>query len=169
MLFSGCAEQSKSGMSKSLASQAVGEFIGVNGKPLGSVTLNHDPSGTRVMLSVHSLPPGEHGVHIHATGTCATPDFTSAGGHWNPTMRHHGSLNPQGAHAGDLPNLSVGADGSGTMETTLSGVELTKGDNPMLDADGAAIVIHAGPDDMKSDPSGNSGGRIACAEIGLRQ
>src|SRR3546814_10776412 len=83
-------------------------------------------------------------------------------GHWNPMQKQHGKNNPQGMHMGDLPNLLIGTDGRGSMEITVPGAHLASGSNPMLDADGAAMVVHAGPDDMVSDLSGNSGGRIAC-------
>src|SRR3546814_8513492 len=89
------------------------------------------------------------------TGVCTPPDFSSAGGHWNPMQKQHGKNNPQGMHMGDLPNLLIGTDGRGSMEITVPGADLASGSNPMLDADGAAMVVHAGPDDMVSDPSGN--------------
>jgi Cu-Zn family superoxide dismutase len=91
-------------------------------------------------------------------GRCDAPDFTSAGGHWNPTQKKHGTMNPQGPHQGDLPNLVIGSDGRGTIGAVIPGATLAG----LLDADGAAMVIHAGPDDLMTDPSGNSGGRIAC-------
>ena len=109
-------------------------------------------------IAATGLPAGVHGVHIHTTGKCDAPDFTTAGGHWNPTGKMHGSENPMGPHEGDLPNLTVGADGSGNLTFTVAGASLAT----MLDADGAAFVVHAGSDDYKTDPSGNSGGRIAC-------
>lgn len=124
-----------------------------------------EKDGLQVTLSATGLTPGIHGVHIHTVGTCTAPDFASAGGHWNPTAKHHGMENPGGAHMGDLPNITIGADGTGTLTFTVPGASLSGGDNPLLDADGAAIVVHAGPDDMKTDPSGNSGGRVACGVI----
>jgi hypothetical protein len=113
---------------------------------------------------VRGLPPGVHGIHIHAVGRCA-PDFSAAGSHYNPAGKKHGLENPEGAHAGDLPNLTIGQDGTGTFDTTTSMVSLTPGDKTVFDADGSAIVIHAFQDDQKTDPTGNSGERIACAII----
>jgi Cu-Zn family superoxide dismutase len=117
-----------------------------------------------VMLRVEAsgLSPGVHGIHVHAVGRCDAPDFASAGPHWNPAGRQHGRDNPQGMHQGDLPNLTVGADGRGVLEAPVAGATSASG---LLDADGAAIIIHAGPDDYRTDPSGNSGGRIACGVL----
>jgi superoxide dismutase, Cu-Zn family len=112
----------------------------------------------RVIAS--GLQPGLHGLHIHAVGRCDAPDYKSAGGHWNPAARQHGRDNPMGSHDGDLPNLNVGSDGTGTLTAALPANA-----PPLLDADGASIIIHAAPDDLKSDPSGNSGTRIACGIV----
>ena len=119
--------------------------------------------GDRLDLEVEAtgLRPGLHGVHLHATGSCVPGDFASAGGHFNPGGRQHGTMNPLGSHAGDLPNLSAGADGREALTSLLDGSRTGLG--PLLfDADGTAIVIHADPDDYLTDPSGKSGGRIAC-------
>ncbi|GGB15486.1 superoxide dismutase [Sphingomonas metalli] len=124
----------------------------------GRATATETEGGLRVTLDARALPPGTHGAHIHMTGRCDAPDFTTAGGHWNPTTRQHGTMNPQGPHSGDLPNLIVGTDGRGTIGVTIPGGTM----DGLLDADGAAMIVHANPDDMKTDPSGNSGGRIAC-------
>lgn len=115
-------------------------------------------------ITVQGLPAGVHGAHLHTVGKCDAPDFTSAGGHLNPHGKMHGSENPQGMHLGDLPNLAVGADGKGGLTAMLadSAAEL---DRALFDADGTAVVVHAGPDDNKTDPSGNSGGRIACGVL----
>lgn len=136
-----------------------------SGQKVGEAHIVQHDGSIAVMLSVTGLTPGQHGAHIHMTGQCDAPDFKSAGGHWNPTGVHHGLDNPEGHHFGDMPNLDVQADGSGTLSFEVAGASIDAGDNGMLDADGAAIVIHAGPDDMKSDPAGNSGGRIACGVI----
>lgn len=133
-----------------------------DGAARGEATATATPEGLRVSISAVGLPEGEHGAHIHMTGKCEGPAFESAGGHWNPTNREHGAENPQGAHAGDMPNLTVGADGSGTLQYLIPGAVMSGGGVALLDADGAALVIHADPDDMLTDPSGNSGGRIAC-------
>ncbi len=122
--------------------------------------------GDRVDLRIESstLPPGEHGAHLHAVGKCDGPGFTSAGPHLNPHGRMHGTDNPQGAHLGDLPNISIDNSGSGTLSALIAG---SRGEvEPLLfDADGTAVVIHAGPDDYRTDPSGNSGDRIACGVL----
>jgi Cu-Zn family superoxide dismutase len=95
-------------------------------------------------------------------GKCDAPDFTSAGPHFNPTGKQHGALNPQGSHAGDLPNLNVGPDGTGRLETATEQITLGPGATSLWDADGSALVVHAAPDDFTTDPTGNAGGRIAC-------
>lgn len=121
----------------------------------------------RVSVEAVAMTPGTYGVHIHTVGRCDPPAFTTAGAHWNPIGQKHGKDNPQGMHKGDLPNLMVGADGRGSFEYTipnavLSGMLPTK----LVDGDGASLVIHARPDDYRTDPSGNSGGRIACGVLG---
>ncbi|TXC63952.1 superoxide dismutase family protein [Sphingosinicella ginsenosidimutans] len=129
--------------------------------------LTQETDGVRLRVTATGgLPEGVHGIHIHMTGQCEAPGFTSAGGHWNPTAHQHGTLNPQGPHMGDLPNLTIDRHGRGTLDTVIAGGMLQGGANPLLDADGAAVVIHAGPDDYRSDPAGNSGGRVACGVIG---
>jgi superoxide dismutase, Cu-Zn family len=119
----------------------------------------------RVVLQSTRVRAGTHGTHLHAVGRCEGPDFTSAGAHLNPANRQHGLRNPRGPHLGDLPNLVVGANGQGTLETTVASASLTPGQAPLFDADGTSLVIHASADDMVTDPSGNSGARIACAVI----
>lgn len=128
------------------------------GLDAGRATATEVGGGIRYTLDVKGLPAGTHGAHVHMTGRCDAPDFASAGGHWNPTAMKHGTMNPQGPHEGDLPNLIVGTDGRGTLGITIPGATMTG----LLDSDGAAIVVHAGTDDLMTDPSGNSGGRIAC-------
>ena len=135
-----------------------------DGKTVGHATVREVKGGLRLTVEAAGLPEGQHGAHIHTIGICTAPDFASAGGHWNPTMHQHGSLNPQGPHQGDLPNLVVGKNGKGNLGINLPGATM----NGLLDADGSAIVIHAGVDDMKTDPSGNSGGRIACGVFGTK-
>ena len=113
--------------------------------------------GLRVTVAGVGLSPGDHGLHIHSVGLCDAPDFKTAGAHWNPTLKMHGRDNPMGVHSGDLPNLTIGADGRGSVTFTLPGTMAS-----LMDADGASIVVHAAADDYMTDPSGNSGGRIAC-------
>ncbi len=128
------------------------------GADVGTVTATEMNGGIQIRIDARGMPVGIHGAHVHTVGRCDAPDFTTAGGHWNPTSKQHGTSNPAGPHAGDAPNLTIGADGTGSLT-----VELPSGTiDGMLDADGAAFVIHANADDYKTDPSGNSGGRIAC-------
>jgi len=115
-----------------------------------------------VRVQAAGLAPGHYGAHIHAVGRCEGPGFDSAGPHWNPAGRRHGTLNPEGHHLGDLPNLEVGEGGAGRLEFAIPGATLRGGEHPIVDGDGAALVIHADPDDYRTDPSGNSGARIAC-------
>ena len=117
-----------------------------------------------VRIQAAGLATGHYGAHVHAVGRCDAPDFETAGPHWNPTGRQHGTLNPEGHHLGDLPNFEVGEDGHGRLEFAIPGA-LLAGAQGLVDADGAAIVIHANPDDYRTDPSGNSGARIACGAL----
>ena len=125
---------------------------------VGAVQAEPRPGGTYIRIAVQNMPLGDHGLHLHAVGRCDGPGFQSAGAHWNPQGRQHGHLNPAGPHAGDLPNLTVSANGHGAINFLATGGALD-------DADGTALVIHAKPDDYMTDPSGNSGDRIACAVI----
>jgi Cu-Zn family superoxide dismutase len=135
------------------------------GQTVGQLTLTQTV-GDSVAIGVDAthLPQGVHGVHLHTTGRCDAPGFTTAGAHLNPAGRQLGTRNPQGPHFGDLPNLQVGMDGRGRMDTKVAG-RLTPGQAPFFDADGTSLVVHAGPDDLMTDPSGNSGARIACTVI----
>ncbi|HEX2205745.1 MAG TPA: superoxide dismutase family protein [Longimicrobium sp.] len=136
-----------------------------SGQEVARLTLTQiKPDSVRVRVDATRVPAGTHGTHLHAVGRCEPPGFTTAGPHMNPTNRQHGLRNPQGPHLGDMPNLVVGANGQGTLETTVAG-RLTPGQAPIFDADGTALVIHARADDQVTDPSGNSGDRIACAVI----
>ncbi|HEX8534223.1 MAG TPA: superoxide dismutase family protein [Allosphingosinicella sp.] len=119
----------------------------------------------RVNVEALGMRPGTYGVHLHTTGRCDPPGFTTAGPHWNPTAQQHGKNNPQGMHKGDLPNLAVGTDGRGSFEVTIAAAAMAGGANALLDGDGAAVVLHASADDYRTDPSGNSGGRIACGVL----
>lgn len=133
------------------------------GKVIGVVSLVQGPAGVLVSADLGSLPPGSHGFHIHAKGSC-TPDFKAAGGHFNPAGHGHGLLHKGGHHAGDLPNLQVGADGKGMADYFTPNVTLEKGaENSLFDADGSAIVIHAKPDSYGK--SAGAGARIACGVI----
>jgi Cu-Zn family superoxide dismutase len=136
------------------------------GNVRATATLAQVGDDIRVSLTATGMAPGIYGAHLHAVGRCDPPDFASAGPHWNPAMRQHGKDNPQGMHKGDLPNLNVGTDGRGSLEFMVAGASVAAGSTPLLDADGAAVVIHASADDYRTDPSGNSGARIACGVFG---
>ncbi|MDW0112458.1 superoxide dismutase family protein [Sporosarcina saromensis] len=142
------------------------ELIGNEGESVGAVELIQKEDGVMVKLQAEGLPPGPHGIHFHEKGTCETPDFESAGGHFNPTDASHGLEHDEGPHAGDLPNIEVNEDGTIDTEFLAKNVTLTLGDdNSLLQEGGTALVIHAGEDDGKSQPSGDSGERIVCGEI----
>lgn len=165
LMLGGCATTGATGGGASAPApeaRAFASLFDAAGSPRGEASVTPAAGGLRLAISGMDLPPGAHGFHIHTVGRCDGPDYASAGGHWNPTAHKHGRDNPEGPHIGDLPNLLIGTDGRGTLEIDIPGASLTGGTAPLLDADGAALVIHAGPDDMKTDPAGNSGARIAC-------
>lgn len=132
------------------------------GGPAGTASVGEESGALSLTLRLEGLPPGVHGVHVHAVGKCDGPGFESAGSHWNPAEKQHGLENPRGHHAGDMPNLTIGADGGGTLTYLLRGATASG----LLDEDGSAIVVHAAADDQQTDPSGNSGDRIACGVFG---
>jgi Cu-Zn family superoxide dismutase len=125
------------------------------------VQLRDSTGGVVVQGAITGLKPGNHGFHVHTVGRCDPPAFESAGPHWNPTNKQHGRQNPAGWHTGDLANLAAAAEGVAQVHQTLEGATL----HDLLDGDGSALVVHADPDDNKTDPSGNSGARIACGVI----
>jgi Cu-Zn family superoxide dismutase len=136
------------------------------GTSVGTATLSPATGGgVSIALDVRGLTPGEHALHFHGVAKCEGPDFTSAGGHFNPMSKQHGLQNPQGPHAGDMSNFTV--DAKGTARTTIVNKNVTMGSEPnsIYANGGTALMIHAGPDDMKSDPAGNAGGRIACGTV----
>lgn len=147
------------------APTATADIRNADGETIATAILSQE--GDEVAIEVHgtAVPAGAHGIHLHETGTCTPPDFSSAGGHFNPATRQHGFENPAGPHAGDLLNMDAAADGTGHYMEQNDRVTLRAGDNSLFDADGTAIVVHAGPDDYRTDPAGDSGSRIACGVV----
>lgn len=135
------------------------------GTQVGVATLIQTPDGVRIAVTAYRMPPGTHGLHVHAVGLCEPPEFTSAGAHFNPGSKQHGRLNPAGAHAGDLPNLVVAASGEGGIDVTTKAFTLAGGTISLFGEKGTSLVVHANADDEKTDPTGNSGARIACGVI----
>lgn len=132
-----------------------------DGGEVGTLTVSQADGGLSFTFDARNMTAGTYGVHVHTTGKCEGPKFESAGPHWNPTNKQHGRDNPQGAHYGDLPNLTISEGGTGSVSFTVNGATMPA----LLDADGASFMVHAKPDDYKTDPSGNSGDRIACGVI----
>lgn len=158
LAVAGCTAPEKEARYMAGHFRAEAQLKTVDGASVGTAVAEEVDGAIRVTVEAHGLPKGERGTHVHTTGKCEAPDFASAGGHWNPGTTKHGKENPLGPHAGDLPNLKIGDDGRGRTIFTLPGGTYAG----LLDEDGAALVVHAGPDDYKTDPSGNSGGRVAC-------
>ena len=163
----GCAGTGEQGLGAA-AAEGRAELVDASGVAKGTARLRQTGGGVEVRIAANGLPAGPKGFHVHTTGKCDAPDFASAGGHWNPTAMKHGTESPAGPHLGDMPNLVIAANGSGEARFTLAGATLTGGATPLMDADGSAVMIHAGADDYKTDPSGNSGGRIACGVVTMR-
>lgn len=148
-----------------LAQSGNADIVNAQGQKIGTATVHPSGSGVRINVEVSQLPPGTHGIHIHAVGKCEGPAFTSAGAHFNPASKKHGKDNPEGPHAGDLLNIDVGTDGTGKASLSDPNVILGAGPNSLFHEGGTALVIHEKADDYKTDPTGNSGGRIACGVI----
>jgi Cu-Zn family superoxide dismutase len=140
-------------------------FVDTTGEEIGTATLTQTSHGVLVQTDLNMLPPGEHAFHFHETGECEWPSFESAGGHFAGKRSAHGFLVRQGPHAGDMPNVYVPGNGVLKVEEYNPNVSLVYGPSPLLDRDGSALVIHAQPDDYRSQPSGAAGNRIACAVI----
>jgi Cu-Zn family superoxide dismutase len=136
-----------------------------DGKEVGSAQLSQTPHGVLIKLNLKGIPAGEHAFHVHGTGKCEPP-FTSAGGHFNPGSKKHGIMAMDGPHAGDMPNLHIPSDGALAIEVVNAAVSLEKDKpNSLYKPDGTALIVHAGKDDYKSDPTGEAGGRIACGVV----
>ena len=153
-------------VAEELATQQVGtaSLSFANDQPAGSARLLSSGDQLSMAVTVTGVEPGPHGFHLHTTGSCRAPDFTSAGGHLNPYDRNHGRLSPGGPHLGDMPNLQVGASGSANATFDVSETP-ERALEEIFDADGTAVVVHAGADDYRTDPAGDAGSRIACGVL----
>lgn len=146
---------------------AFADIVNAQGSKIGTAKITATDNGLKIAVNASHLAPGEHGIHIHTVGKCDSPAFTTAGGHFNPTSAHHGIQNTQGPHPhlGDLANLTIGQDGTGKAVFDVPGATLGDGPNSLFHEGGTSLVIHAKADDMISDPSGNSGDRVACGVV----
>lgn len=140
-------------------------ILDTGGETVGVALLTQKKDEVRVFAWASGLTPGKHGIHLHAVGSCESPGFTTAGSHFDPEGKKHGLHNPEGAHGGDLPNMETRENGLGILRADTDRASLGEGPKSPFDADGAATVIHAAEDDQATDPTGNSGVRVACGVI----
>jgi Cu-Zn family superoxide dismutase len=164
VLLSFCAAAA---LADTVPKAAHANIMNAQGMQIGTAKLKAVKDGVQISVKVAGLSAGDHGIHVHAVGKCESPAFTTAGGHFNPTSAHHGMNNTMDPHphAGDLPNLKVAANGKGSATVVAKGVTLGDGANSLFHDGGTSLVIHAKADDLMSDPSGNSGDRVACGVI----
>lgn len=163
--LSGCASTTYAARPQTIGFAAISS---ASGEELGMVNLSSLEGKITLAVRLKGISPGSHGFHFHAVGACQGPDFTSAGGHLNPMGKAHGRLNPSGAHLGDLPNIEVAQNGSASLEIAIDG-KASDLLPALFDADGTAVMVHAGPDDYRSDPAGAAGPRIACGVLERQQ
>src|SRR5215510_8756 len=145
--------------------QGHADIKNAEGKTIGTASVRNTKDGVLLTVTVRGLPEGLHAVHVHSVGKCEGPAFTSAGPHFNPLNKQHGLENAAGPHAGDLPDMYVEKSGAGRYEVLVDRITLGPGEMSIFDADGSAIVIHVTADDNVTDPTGDSGDRIACGVI----
>ena len=164
-LFLGCASSKSSTTAPPAASgpRATATIEARSGSTLsGTALFTPTAGGVHIVVEVSNAPQGIHAVHLHEKGDCSAPDATSAGGHFNPTGMAHGSPDAPAHHAGDFGNMTVGEDGHGRLELDSTMLTITPGERSVV---GHAIVVHAKPDDMQTQPTGNAGGRIGCGVV----
>jgi superoxide dismutase, Cu-Zn family len=170
VLFAWAAIAVSPALAQSQTQGAKADLKDAQGQLVGTAIFSPAASGVKLQVQVNGFTAaavGEHGIHVHTTGKCEAPAFTSAGGHFNPDTKKHGLNSPEGHHAGDMPNIIFDSAGNATYETVVDGVTLGAGSASLMDADGSALVIHAGPDDLVTDPAGNSGARVVCGELAV--
>ena len=160
--LSACATTQTSGSGTTTATATVRDSSGTS---LGVVRLESVAGGVRLTGELTGLTPGAHGIHLHTVGRCDAPAVASAGDHFNPRNARHGRANTEGPHAGDMPAIAADANGRAVVDHTTALVTLGSGPGSLFDADGSAVVVHASSDDQRTDPSGNSGSRIACGVL----